>query len=146
MAATTVKLDSYRGTGVPGNNGWLVPLGGATGATTAMYGGTLLIVTAGYWLDGADSASSYFGGVLIDNAAIGDLTGYSRRHGVFAFAMTGGSVAADAGQTVYVKTNAEVGLVGDTSNDVPCGKFIAWDTSDGIWVSGAKCLIDITGF
>lgn len=147
MATATANLDNYRGTGVPGNHGWLIPWKDASGATAAFsYTGTLVITTAGYGFTGADTASSEFGGVLVEPVAVGDLTARVRRKGVYAFDMTGGSAASDLGKEVEVKTNSEVGLAGDTTNHVKCGRIIGWDTVDGIWTSGAKCLVCIDGY
>lgn len=153
MAATDVGiLDNYYGTGVPGSNGWLVPVGAAvaTPPEPDIKEGTLTIITAGFLLDGADSATSVFGGIatedVVAGAADGDVTTRTRRHGIFAFAMTGGSAEADLGKEVEIKTNAEVGLAADTTNHVKCGRIIGWDTVDGLFATGAKCLICINGY
>lgn len=143
MADTTVALDNYRGTGSPGSKGWLTPLK----ANVDIKRGSLVEMTGGYGDHGGDDASVDFAGVaaadLLGGATDGATTGRVIRRGIFAFAMTGGSVAADNGKKAYMVDDQTIGLVGDTTNDIQCGVIIGWDTVDGKWVSGALCLVDI---
>lgn len=150
MSATTVDIYSDYSTGTPGSRGILVPIK----ASAVIKKGTLCIITAGYLDDGADAASSVFAGVATagktGGAADGDESVRVKRKGLFKFAMTGGSAAADLGKELEIKTNQEVGLAADTTNHVKCGRLIGWCDSAGNelaeWVSGAYCIVDITGY
>jgi hypothetical protein len=83
-------------------------------------------------------------------AADGDVSTRTRRRGLFAFAMTGGSAATDLGKEAEIKTNAEVGLAADTTNHVKCGRIVGWCTAAKVplaeWQSGAYCVVCIDGY
>ena len=91
-----------------------------------LYAGTMVCTnSAGYAVDGADTAGYKFAGIAqagVDNSdgASGDLEVELRRDGAWLFAASG-LTQADVGKRVYLVDNQTVGLLATTTNDVFVG-------------------------
>lgn len=147
MADSAVGLNSFRTMGLTSGKGFKTPVK----ASEVIEPGTLVIITAGYALDGSNSASSVFGGVsaekeiITGGAADGDVMIRLHRRGIFAFGAAS-SAATDLGKQVYLADNSNYVVAAPGTGDILIGRVVGWDTTDGLWVSGAKALIKIDSF
>lgn len=108
-------------------------------ATTTIYQGDAVMLSSGYAVPGADTASAIFVGVAaakVDNSAgaAGDLNVEVYDEGNFPFVASSAAVATWLGQMVYLNDDASVALAGTTSNDVLCGKVTEVESASRVWV------------
>ena len=144
MADSSVGLDSFRSAGLTSGKGIPTPMA----ANEVIEPGTLVITVDGYLKDGTNSANAEFAGVSAEQAIItaGASDGATmcrvRRRGIYAFAAAS-SAATDLGLTVYLADNANYVTADPGTGSILIGKVVGWDTTDGLWASGAKALIKI---
>lgn len=109
------------------------------GAVKIYKGDLVMINSSGYAIPGADTASCVFVGVAreqVDNSAgaAGDKNIEVWRKGAFLFAIAAATIAS-VGLVVYCEDGGgTVGLVGTTSNDIPCGKISQYEDATHVWV------------
>lgn len=140
--ASTTAVNSFRKSGSPVGNGVLARVK----AAETIIKGCMTKWASGLLINGADAAGR-FAGIAMETVtgATGDVTMTSiRTKGIYAFAMTGGSAAADIGQLATMIDNNTIGLAGDSTNDEIVGLIVGADTPTGAWGTSAdKLLVDI---
>ena len=125
MTATTTARDANR------SEGRLVA--NEIAASTTLYKGTLLCEnTAGYIVNGVDTASYKFAGVSTEsqnNSAgdAGDLKVVIDTDGVFIFKFNGTPAITDMWDTAYILDNQTVGNT--STNGIKCGRIVGVPTS-----------------
>lgn len=114
-------------------------------ASTKLIEGALVALnTSGVLVNGADTASFKFVGVLDETAdnssgSAGDVRGKVWTYGVIDVAANFSAAAGDCGKQVYLVDNQTVDLAANTTNDVLVGRIVEV-------VSASKLRVAITPF
>lgn len=119
-------------------------------ASAEIYRGTMVIITAGYALDGSNDASSVFGGVALNRqtggASDGDTTVPLLKKGRYWFVLDSGA-ATDLGKECYLLFNATVAVAAPGTGDIKVGRIQALAlNADGTGAGTAYALVQIDNY
>lgn len=96
---------------------------------TTIYGGSLVMTTTatGLSIPGADTASCHFAGIAKERVTVATAGQKSEVYtsGCFEVVMASAAQTND-GATVCISDDQTVALIGTTTNDVKCGKQVAY--------------------
>lgn len=104
--------------------------------SSQIYAGALVMVAVadGLLIPAADTASCAFQGVALENVlGDGTLTCRVRKTGVFKV-VTSGLTQAAVGSMAYAVDDQTVALAATTTNDVPVGRIVKFDSATSVWV------------